>query len=321
MAYSSTRSSQGKVMINFCSAQELMVLPRVGKKIAKTVVKFRDFTGNITPDNIFDINKLNLSDEVLNMIDFTPNVDYDKDDSTMKTEDVSRSGGSKAEDPRVFQERMLRLIAEKSAQHKGDREEGKTGPPRTGDSSRHPQVPNRPERNAGSRYGRRAGEEDSEEEDLIRRPTRERRRSELRKRQRPAYSPGCTPTHLQSEEELDEDDDDDEVWGRRRSRSNFKPAALPKSLTYDGKSNWLAFKRKFVRYAAASKWTEAECLDALCWCLVSKASDFYALSVERNDDMTFFELMGRLEKRLALENCRKPCMQSFHRLCSSRGKI
>ena len=65
-------------MINFCSAQELMVLPRVGKKIAKTVVKFRDFTGNITPDNIFDINKLNLSDEVLNMIDFTPNVDYDK---------------------------------------------------------------------------------------------------------------------------------------------------------------------------------------------------------------------------------------------------
>ena len=83
------------------------------------------------------------------------------------------------------------------------------------------------------------GEEDSEEEDLIMRPAHERKRSELRKRQRPAYSPICTLTHMLSKEDFDDNDDDRFV--RQKSKTNCKPASLPKSLTYDGKNNRLAF--------------------------------------------------------------------------------
>ena len=108
MAYSSTRSSQGKMMINFCSKQELMVLPCVGK------------------------NKLNMSDGVLNILYFTPNVDYDRGKGTVKAEDVSSSSNcSKAEDQRIFQERMLWLIEEKSSERNGDREGWKLGTPHT----------------------------------------------------------------------------------------------------------------------------------------------------------------------------------------------
>ena len=108
MAFSWTRSSQGKMMINFCSEQELMVLHCLGK------------------------NKLNMSDEVLNILYFTPNVDYDRGESTVKAEDVSSSSGcSKAEDQRMFQERMLWLIEEKSSERNWDKEGWKLGTPHT----------------------------------------------------------------------------------------------------------------------------------------------------------------------------------------------
>ena len=60
------------------------------------------------------------------------------------------------------------------------------------------------------------------------------------KRRQPAYSLGGTSSRYLS-------DNDDDGWGRPRQSTHFKPASLPKSLTFDGKSNWLAFKRKFIR--------------------------------------------------------------------------
>ena len=149
----------------------------------------------------------------------------------------------------------------------------------------------------------------SEERDFIRRPSHNHRRNAVyENHQRAAYSPAGTPRRPlpdyeyddEDEDEEDEDDDDEYDDGRndRRQRNNFKPASLPKSLTYDGKTNWLAFKRKFIRYAAASKWTEEECLDALCWCLTGKASDYFALMSERNQDISYFELLATLEKKV-----------------------
>ena len=53
----------------------------------------------------------------------------------------------------------------------------------------------------------------------------------------------------------------------RRSKKRGRTALLrllPKNLSYDGKTNWLAFKQKFTRYAAACEWTSEECLNCLC---------------------------------------------------------
>ena len=92
-----------------------------------------------------------------------------------------------------------------------------------------------------------------------------------------------------------EEDLDDIDWERPRraskskDRYNFKPSALPKSLTFCGKSNWLAMQLRLNGRKMS--------LDALCWCLTDKASDFYALITERRDDMTYFKLLHKLEKR------------------------
>jgi hypothetical protein len=63
------------------------------------------------------------------------------------------------------------------------------------------------------------------------------------------------------------------------------------SLKFDGKSNWKAFYAKFSRYAEVSEWTEGECRDQLCWCLDGKASEYYALLVERNQEMVYMDLI------------------------------
>ena len=63
------------------------------------------------------------------------------------------------------------------------------------------------------------------------------------------------------------------------------------SLKLDSKSNWKAFYAKFSRYAEVSEWTEGECRDQLCWCLDGKASEYYALLGECNQDMAYMNLI------------------------------
>lgn len=91
-----------------------------------------------------------------------------------------------------------------------------------------------------------------------------------------------------------------EIDRPRRNDNKFKPASLPKGLTYDGKSNWTAFKRKFERYAVASNWTEDECKDAICWSLTGKAADFYALVTERDATVSYLLLMDKMERRFGV---------------------
>jgi hypothetical protein len=89
----------------------------------------------------------------------------------------------------------------------------------------------------------------------------------------------------------------EEYEGKRGPRGRGKSVNLPMSLKFDGKSNWKAFYAKFSRYAEVSEWTEGECRDQLCWCMDGKASEYYALLVERNQDMAYKDLIIKIEKR------------------------
>jgi hypothetical protein len=84
------------------------------------------------------------------------------------------------------------------------------------------------------------------------------------------------------------------------------------SLKFDGKSNWKAFYAKFSRYAEVSEWTEGECRDQLCWCLDGKASEYYALLVERNHDMAYKDLILKLEKRFGFRELPKTAQIQFN---------
>ncbi|KAH3821818.1 hypothetical protein DPMN_123586 [Dreissena polymorpha] len=77
---------------------------------------------------------------------------------------------------------------------------------------------------------------------------------------------------------------------------------LPKTLTYDGKSNLRASYVKFSKYAEAQRWTAQDCKDNLCWCLTGKAGNFFANLVEKYDDMEYIDIIKRFEKRFGYQD-------------------
>lgn len=81
-----------------------------------------------------------------------------------------------------------------------------------------------------------------------------------------------------------------------------KMVNIPKAITYDGRSSWQAFYTKFSKYAEVQHWSAKECKDYLCWCLDGKASEFYALLIERNRELEFFDLVRKLEKRFGYKD-------------------
>ena len=125
-------------------------------------------------------------------------------------------------------------------------------------------------------------------------------------------------------------DSDDEFNIRAKHRSHHKKSKkrggtallrlLPKNLSYDGKTNWLAFKQKFTRYATACEWTSEECLNCLCWCLTDKAADFYAILMERNEHLTYRRLMSRLEKRFGVKELAETAQARFQQATQASGE-
>ena len=89
----------------------------------------------------------------------------------------------------------------------------------------------------------------------------------------------------------------DREWKTSSLPRGFRPASLPKGLTFDGKTNWASFKRKFETYAEASNWSENEKNHAMCWSLTGKAADYYALLTEREAQIDYSTLMERMERR------------------------
>ena len=125
-------------------------------------------------------------------------------------------------------------------------------------------------------------------------------------------------------------DTDDEYNIRAKHHSHHKRSKkrgrtallrlLPKNLSYDGKTNWLAFKQKFTRYATACEWTSEECLNCLCWCLTDKAADFYAILMERNEHLTYRRLMCRLEKRFGIKELAETAQARFRQATQASGE-
>ena len=95
--------------------------------------------------------------------------------------------------------------------------------------------------------------------------------------------------------------------GQQRARLQ----SLPKSLSYDGKGSWQAFLTKFGKFAAIYEWTEEEKRDYLCLCLTDKASEFYALTTDRHVEMTYAEVVEKLEKRFGYRELPETAMVTF----------
>ena len=86
----------------------------------------------------------------------------------------------------------------------------------------------------------------------------------------------------------------------RHSYRHGNPRKHPKALRFDGKTNWLSFKKKFNSYRKVMKWSETESKDYLMWSLEGKALDFFTITsdIER---YSFRKIIKKLEARFGVK--------------------
>jgi hypothetical protein len=87
---------------------------------------------------------------------------------------------------------------------------------------------------------------------------------------------------------------------------------IPKNLKYNGKTCWQAFYTKFTYCAAHCNWSTEDCKRQLCWSLTDTASEYFAMLVERNKEITFIELTEILEKRFGVQDLPETAMLLFN---------
>ena len=78
------------------------------------------------------------------------------------------------------------------------------------------------------------------------------------------------------------------------------PRKHPKALRFDGKTNWLSFKKKFNSYRKVMKWSETESKDYLMWSLEGKALDFFTITSDI-EKYSFRRIIKKLEARFGVK--------------------
>ncbi|XP_060590295.1 uncharacterized protein LOC132745399 [Ruditapes philippinarum] len=110
-------------------------------------------------------------------------------------------------------------------------------------------------------------------------------------------------------------DDSDEDQPRRSTKGQRMPRYIPKSISYDGKSNFAAFKMKFEQYVKAYSLTEEECKNCLCWCLTGKAAEYFTLTMEVNNSLSYRQLIKKLEQRFGSRELAETANVRFQQAC------
>lgn len=101
----------------------------------------------------------------------------------------------------------------------------------------------------------------------------------------------------------------------RHHKRHGDPRKLPKSLRFDGKSNWMSFKRKFKSYRQVLNWSETESKDYLLWSLEGKALDFVTVSATKIEEYSFRKIVKKLESRFGVQELKETSKAKFRQAC------
>ena len=96
-----------------------------------------------------------------------------------------------------------------------------------------------------------------------------------------------------------------------RCSRHGNPRKHPKALRFDGKTNWLSFKKKFDSYRKVMKWTEEESKDYLMWSLEGKALDFLTITKIDLEKYSFRRIMKKLETRFGVKELTETSKAKF----------
>ena len=317
----------GTVAINFASEEQLTTIPGIKAKLARALMAVRENSGNITPDVLETICRKKFSDKLLRKIDFTKNKNLpavatseeDSEASASSESDTDAepqsepSGTDWAEVAKVIRaakqviESQQTVKQEDTAEKKSDKKSGKPlilkspadfmTPKKASSDLTTDTTPVVSKKKLKQKLVFDFGNSDSETSD----------------------SEGTSPTKSVKFEKASKKESS-KSSSQKRSRAREVIKSLPKNLTYDGTGNWSAFKMKFTRYAKTCEWTEDECLNCLCWCLVRKALDYYAVISKSKQSFSYKRLLKKLEERFGEHELPKTALSRFQQLTQNSGE-
>ena len=96
-----------------------------------------------------------------------------------------------------------------------------------------------------------------------------------------------------------------------RCSRHGNPRKHPKALHFDGKTNWLSFKKKFDSYRKVMRWSEEESKDYLMWSLEGKALDFLTITKIDLENYSFRRIMKKLETRFGVKELTETSKAKF----------
>ena len=96
-----------------------------------------------------------------------------------------------------------------------------------------------------------------------------------------------------------------------RCSRHRNPRKHPKALRFDGKTNWLSFKKKFDSYRKVMRWSEEESKDYLMWSLEGKALDFLTITKIDLEKYSFRRIMKKLETRFGVKELTETSKAKF----------
>ena len=96
-----------------------------------------------------------------------------------------------------------------------------------------------------------------------------------------------------------------------RCSRHGNPRKHPKALRFDGKTNWLSFKKKFDSYRKVMRWSEEESKDYLIWSLEGKALDFLTITKIDLEKYSFRKIMKKLETRFGVKELTETSKAKF----------
>ena len=279
---------EGQFRINECSFEALTNLLGIGKKYAQVIMDARMQDGPLTEERFLQLG-IRGADRLLDKLDFE--VDHEAEDN----DDVDRVNGLdvlKQKEAEVEELRRIYGSSERvkiASNHSEVKQEWVVGMSEAIDKLDRPRSKahhNSENLNySGVNHSSRA----SERERTPGFPRRTRRNLDFSDSEEDT---GKTSVRF----------DDTRV---RASNKRHSGANIPRLLLYDGKSRWSAFYIKFKTYAEMEGWSQQEKLRNLCFCLKDSASEFYALCLERDEDISFPALIKRLRRGLITKSCQK----------------
>ena len=83
-----------KLKINFCEEEDLLTLPGVGRKVARTIWLLRERESNITPGSLSTLSRLRNVNRLIKLVDFERNPKNSEDVAITEDQIIhSKTGG------------------------------------------------------------------------------------------------------------------------------------------------------------------------------------------------------------------------------------